>query len=148
MLLTAWYDDQINTTIQHEIVVATMICSSIPGGARDINLTSWCASLTQVSPHHFLVAPWRKSCGLVSPPVRRQGAHYASRLVVIRTPPGAKPYRLAPVVCGKGIPPICAGLGGAAVVVATFPFHIQSTFVLLLAVSLLGVFSGIAFGSS
>mmetsp|Transcript_14139 Transcript_14139/g.42675 ORF Transcript_14139/g.42675 Transcript_14139/m.42675 type:complete len:478 (+) Transcript_14139:565-1998(+) len=40
------------------------------------------------------------------------------------------------------------GLGGAAVVVASFPFHKESMFVLLLAVSLLGIFSGVAFGSS
>lgn len=44
--------------------------------------------------------------------------------------------------------PSSAGLGGAAVVVASFPFHKESMFVLLLAVSLLGIFSGVAFGSS
>lgn len=40
------------------------------------------------------------------------------------------------------------GLGGAAVVMATFPFHTQSMALLLTMVSALGIFSGIAFGSS
>lgn len=40
------------------------------------------------------------------------------------------------------------GLGGATLVTATLPFHAQKAGVLLLAVGLLGIFCGVAFGSS
>lgn len=40
------------------------------------------------------------------------------------------------------------GLGGAALVMASFPFHPESMVILLAMVAALGIFSGIAFGSS
>ena len=40
-----------------------------------------------------------------------------------------------------------SGLGGATLVAATLPFHAQRAVVLLVAVALLGIFCGVAFGS-
>lgn len=51
------------------------------------------------------------------------------------------------MVCDQ--PPACTtGLGGATLVCATLPFHAQTVGVLLSAVGLLGIFCGVAFGSS
>lgn len=52
----------------------------------------------------------------------------------------------------KGVRPSASlhipGLGGATLVCATLPFHAQKASVLLGAVALLGIFCGVAFGSS
>jgi hypothetical protein len=61
-------------------------------------------------------------------------------------------------VAATGTPRVCphfceacsgmqSGLGGATLVAATLPFHAQRAVVLLVAVALLGIFCGVAFGS-